>query len=524
MLKARKSIIVIIAALFVFAGFGTALAFEGQETPSIDGLLSGAFVANVTGPVGPVHNFVNPGGLGQVLLSEYYLARSGYVTFFTVVNTATTGQRARIRFREGADIFPNGTCQIEEPRGSFEILDFDICLSKNDMWSGYIKQNGTSGGMLCNFNDTDTKVWGGNVNAPGQTFAEMAASLPDGVVIDSTHACIPFRFGTNGLANGNITADDTLEGYFEIIGENVLNDTALPPGQDILTCNPFNALAPDHVCNIVNPGTCLPPDNSLFGNVLVVNGPSTGTYTYDSAAIADFTDIPIWTNIQQGTVSPDLSSGTDGLRGVNYILTKEHLFSIYDLLDTPSKQEYSITFPTKSLTQLCGASNDIFDDTTVLFTTWDDKENSVITTCSVSPCPPGTTNHLPFELNVIQLNVASHMSDFLATNLIATGNALNMPFNFGWFDINLESQTAGECTPVGGVVPATCHRTCTGTVLSQLPNNANDPYVYCSDGWPALGLSYIDIGNGFWSGAFGMQYSTDAPCGVGSTVPQCLAD
>jgi hypothetical protein len=504
MLKAKKRFLVMIVALFVFASFGMAQAdFFGQENGNIDGLVSGTYTPPVAGQIGPVHNYVNPGGLGQVLLSEYYNARSGYVTYFTIVNTATTGQRVRLRFREGADIMPNGVCSTEEPRGSFEVLDFDICLSKNDMWSGYIKQNGAGGAMLCNFNDTDTMTWGGNATAPGQTFAQMAASLTDGVVIDSTHACIPFRYGTNGLASGHITADNTLEGYFEVIGENEIPDTTGAPGQDILSCNPMQTApvpaAPDQSCNTGSTGPCEAPDNALFGNVVVVNGPSTGTYTYDSTAIADFTQTPIWVPIAQGTVKPDLDSGIDHVAGVNYILTKEHLFSMYDVLNTPAKQEYSVTFPTKSLTQACGTNNDIFDDTTVLFTTWDDKENSKITTCSVSPCPPGTSNELPYEENVIQLNGAQ-TSDFLATNLIAPGNALAMPFTFGWFDINLDSQV--DCGRQGQPL---CHESCTTNLV-----NFGDASFYCSEGWPALGLSFLDIGNGFWSGVTPMQYSSNA--------------
>ncbi|HXX58354.1 MAG TPA: hypothetical protein VEI96_10175 [Thermodesulfovibrionales bacterium] len=86
---------VFIAMLLVVTGFGSAFALQ------IDSLASGS-----ESVLPPTKVFVNPSGLGDALIYGYYNVRdANRENIFTVINTSTRyGVRARIRFREAADI------------------------------------------------------------------------------------------------------------------------------------------------------------------------------------------------------------------------------------------------------------------------------------------------------------------------------------------------------------------------------------------------------------------------------------
>lgn len=461
MLKAQKNILALLLALFVIASFGTASANQqtggmmtnnGVPLPlDVNGFQLGLSVN--------LDNFINPAGLGDVLLYNYYNARGGMQTYFTVVNTSSSnGQRVRVRFREAADIeksaCPNNSGVNQESRGSYEILDFDICLSANDMWSGFITAGANGGAKLCTL-DTDTFVYDG---------ADGAHVFPAG--------CVPFKFGAeNGKAGGKITADNTMEGYFEMIGERSL--IAEPE-----SCWPERALHADSPDII---GSDVP--NVLFGNAAMISTLTGATYTYNATAIADFNFADITESTFTELPNLDASAG-DGLRGVNYILMKEHLYSVYDLSNAGTA--FVITAPTKALTQTCGATSDIFDDTRVRFGVWDDKENSPQTSCSFSPCSL-LDNTLPYEVNVLTLNNSKIVSSTVAQNISTS-------FTFGWFDLNLN--------PVPVSAPALltpAHQIVTIDSVRTITNR----------GWPVLGLTLLDVNNDISTGAFVMQHRTN---------------
>ena len=97
----NKRFLLVLAAVLVLFAFG--IAGAGQ----IDGLKSG------TGPALPkgLENYVNPGGLGDALIYNYYNARNGMITYFSVVNTGElNGNRVRIRFYEAANVVGHHEC------------------------------------------------------------------------------------------------------------------------------------------------------------------------------------------------------------------------------------------------------------------------------------------------------------------------------------------------------------------------------------------------------------------------------
>jgi len=459
----RKSIFAVLIALFVLAGFGIASAAQ------IGGLASNA------GPALPptLNNFVSPNGIGDALIYNYYNARGGNATFFTVVNTdSVNGIRARIRLKEAADINPNGLCSTEEARSSFEILDFDICLSANDMWTGFIVDSG-NGAMLCSVDD-DTLI---------QVNTDSNSDLNGKPFVTDFPNCVLTKFGAAGLAAGNIKADDTLEGYITIFAERTI---AGEP--DTCFCTTTGG------CTDTNIGA---PTNSLFGNTAIISAaPAVSSFTYDATAIGSFAGGDIFDDVTSN--KPDFGDGQDTIFGVNYILAKTDLVSVFDLQGTQT--EFIVTLPTKEVTRevidpttlSCGLGNDIFDDTTVTFTFFDDKEHTQTGGgCNFSPCLPAANDHLPFEVNAVLPRTGNSIMPH-GTNPNDIANSIEvlplladqMVFDFGWVDINLNKSgdTPAHLNPFPGTGP-------TATAM----------------GWPSLGLTLLDVTGA--GGVFPMQFN-----------------
>ena len=74
---------------------------------------------------------VNADGLGQVLIYPYYTVRSigvapgaPYNSLLSVVNTTASAKAVKVRFIEG--------------KNSREVLDFNLFLSHNDVWTAVV--------------------------------------------------------------------------------------------------------------------------------------------------------------------------------------------------------------------------------------------------------------------------------------------------------------------------------------------------------------------------------------------------
>ncbi len=116
----KKAIFMVFAVMLVVTGFGLT---QAQALPIIDGL------APVTG-YASTQTYINPGGLGDSLLYGYYNVR-GNLNLFNIVNTsAVDGAKVRIVFRNA--------------KNSRECLDFSICLSKGDVYTAFLIDNGTT--------------------------------------------------------------------------------------------------------------------------------------------------------------------------------------------------------------------------------------------------------------------------------------------------------------------------------------------------------------------------------------------
>jgi hypothetical protein len=94
--------------------------------------LTAAVLAGLAGAAGIAGSAqavnINPDGLGQVLIYPYYTVNGGNTTLLSVVNTSDDAKAVKVRFLEG--------------QNSREVLDFNLYMSKYDVWTASLKNVG----------------------------------------------------------------------------------------------------------------------------------------------------------------------------------------------------------------------------------------------------------------------------------------------------------------------------------------------------------------------------------------------
>ena len=91
-----------------------------------------AVSAATAGYVGTVNAQTAPAlagntGLGDLAIVPYYTVREDWTTGVSVINTSASTQVIKVRLRRGTD--------------SMDALDFNVVLSPQDVWSGYVENN-----------------------------------------------------------------------------------------------------------------------------------------------------------------------------------------------------------------------------------------------------------------------------------------------------------------------------------------------------------------------------------------------
>jgi len=97
------------------------------QRKSLYAALAGVGALGVTGAADAVN--VNPDGLGQVLIYPYYTVNTdgrgnAFNSLISVVNSTGSAKSVKVRFLEGKD--------------SREVLDFNLFLSKYDVWTAAV--------------------------------------------------------------------------------------------------------------------------------------------------------------------------------------------------------------------------------------------------------------------------------------------------------------------------------------------------------------------------------------------------
>ncbi|MDG4596943.1 MAG: hypothetical protein P9F75_14860 [Candidatus Contendobacter sp.] len=170
-------------------------------------------------------------GLGQVLIFPYYTVRGGWQTLLHVTNTSSSDIAAvKVRFHESYN--------------SRDVFDFNVILSPNDVWTGYVSDSANGPVM----NTVDTSCTAPVIPAGGAAFpAPLVNNVPS-----------PPSFTGTAADGGPTTVDRMREGYAEMILMGTANVARL---QGIAPGAPNYASAQLLLGAVHNPATGVLPAN-----------------------------------------------------------------------------------------------------------------------------------------------------------------------------------------------------------------------------------------------------------------------
>ena len=188
---------------------------------------------------------LNADGVGEALVYPYYTARNGQTTLLSVVNTTANGKAVKVRFREA--------------RNSNDVLDFNLYLSPQDVWTGAVTAKGT--GAYLTTNDTSctnpVKSSFDAVDATNRVFGK---------------AFFPFDYDSvDGTSTNSQGLDRTLEGYVEII-----EMATIPTGSPLFPAiKHVNGVPP---CELNSAGALLFASGGFFASNGNITQPSGGLF------------------------------------------------------------------------------------------------------------------------------------------------------------------------------------------------------------------------------------------------------
>lgn len=366
-------------------------------------------VASVLTAAGSAHAVhVNTDGLGQVLLYPYFTVQNGFNTAIHVVNTTTFAKAVKVRFLEG--------------KNSQEVLDFNLYLSPQDVWTGVIVREET---VTDNFAGNAADVVGAKVLS-ADTSCVAPTQLPA--------AGQPFRdllFDTEGTSTDR--TERRREGYVEIIEMGVLTDPAQITAVTHVAGRPANCstITAADFAQTVALGA---PTGGLFGTGHLVSVNGGVRSTYDAVALDNFFVTPTFTRSGEETPSlADVQTAAtivDGARTVSFdnlafrvdnvsaVLTERTIYNEYEIdAGRESQTDWIVTFPTKRFyvnTLNPAPFQNVWNRTTqtschtVSYTYYDREEaGQTPATGDFSPAPVVPGINLCAEVNTVRMAATS---------------------------------------------------------------------------------------------------------------------
>jgi hypothetical protein len=387
---------------------------------------------------------VNPSGLGNVLIYPYYTVNSdangsAWATLLSVVNTTNSVKAVKIRFREALN--------------SWEVLDFNIFLSPNDVWTGALTAAADGGAQINTFDSSCT-----------------IPALATGVNY-------PFRSSAYTGDGGGDSITRTAEGYFEVFemadyqstsvtGKAVIHDAT----KGVPACG---ANVNDTQAGNDANSTFGSQGGGLFGTVVLVNANQGGAFTQNATALDNFGSPGYQTT---GSTLPDYTSangfssqivdrnsfssaffvttdwGSFGEDAVTAVLMADRVMNEYALDPlTQSATNWILTHPTKYI--YVNTTPPAFPPFTAIWNTktgeacepvsiteWN-REEKANTANDFSPAAGGT--ELCWEANVIGFSSANIFGS-------KTFKSVAAPFINGWAQAVFSGNNQFLTSSVGG--------------------------------------------------------------------------
>jgi hypothetical protein len=224
--------------------------------------------------------YLNPNGTGQVLVYPYYTVQSAggnaWNTYLSVVNTTTRAKALKVRVLEG--------------KTSAEVLDFNLFLSANDVWTAVIVPGATA------------------TDAARMATTDVSCTNPVGN-LPLANGGEPFRnyqYATGGDALPGTGLDRTREGYIEIIEMGTLTGawaTAVTHGT---TGAPANCAVVQG--NTLTPSSIEAPSGGLSGTGTLINVNNGQDAGYKADALEAWRSTAFYTDA--GFITPSLASAS----------------------------------------------------------------------------------------------------------------------------------------------------------------------------------------------------------------------
>ncbi len=390
--------------------------------------------------------YQDPNGLGQALIYPYYSVQtangSAFNTYISVVNSTSQGKVLKVRAREG--------------KTSAEVLDFNLYLSPNDVWTAAIipaDTSATAGGRLIT---GDVSCTNPAIPAGGVDFRN-------------------YQYVGDGLGNG---LDRTREGYMEIIEMSTITGSALAAATHnsagTPTCAGLVGPAVGAVGAQVSPTNRSVPTGGLSGTGTLINVNNGVDMGYNATALSNVSAGDIYAEIgtEQGNfIDADpiavvvannrvyrsnfaTSSGVaGGVRAVSATLDHSSVINEY-VLDTATRSntDWVMTFPTKwyfyvgaagtpeaPFTGVLGA-NGACEPVAVTFFNREEA-GALASGVDFSPLPPGQPgSSLCWESTVMSIrNGTAHTPTGTSSGVLGSVNTVPInvrsTFQNGWMNV-----------------------------------------------------------------------------------------
>jgi len=430
--------------------------------------LTTAVVAGIAGVAGfaGLANAVdlNPDGLGQVLIYPYYTVNKSQDTQISVVNTTDVGKAVKVRFLEGYN--------------SREVLDFNLYLSPQDVWTARISQVSDEGGA---------KVVTGD--------ASCVYPSSDSQGNDIRVNGIPFR--ASAYAGGSVFPKDggptdvtrTREGYVELIemGE-IIPGSALDNATVHIQGSGPNTGVPKCTQSAIgnSAGANLSaPNGGLFGAGSIVNVGEGTFFGYNADAVDGFSTSVLFSassglqpSLQQantatsafpgGAIAYVFSNGqlltldyADAIDAVSAVFASDAIYNEYvAAAGLGGATDWVVTFPTKRFyvdpyytsgtgaippfSEEFGESIDGQSNVEVGINLYDQEEGTISQPDDFSPPSVGHPSSLPYEVNVISFLTNTEAGD--PSGVFGSTLRSNIPpyGDFGWLHLDLASGDGGH--------------------------------------------------------------------------------
>jgi hypothetical protein len=398
---------------------------------------------------------VNPNGLGQVLIYPYYTVNSdsagnAFNSLLSVVNTTTSAKAIKVRFLEG--------------KNSREVLDFNVFLSKKDVWTAAIIPAPV--------------VTGGSGGAQVVSF-DKSCTIPDNSLLAAGVNFVNFAYTGSQDDKGGSGLDRTREGYVEII------EMATFPTYSCTSIQVTHVGGVPFDCAGLSDSGASADQRSasggLFGGMSLINVGNGRDVTEDAIALQRFNRGPLYT--PAGSILPNLAdvapkiSVTFAAEGnfpsdlgvyaskwptpqynpvdaVSATLMHDAVMNEY-VLDpsTKSGTDWVVTFPTKRfyVNVGTGSAPKLFqrnfndgagacDD--IALNIYDREERTTSSPVTFSPPPPTPTSSICWEANVITFNNSNVLASFNTSNI-------NTAFQNGWLRLGFATSTSSTFHTLG---------------------------------------------------------------------------